>query len=72
MLYENVFSFFFCMGVKPGVLDSIKYIKTNLVTVQLDEIYSVYYISVGSSTCFDCWHPSSGAGTTVIAASGID
>jgi len=29
---------------------------------------SVYYISVGSSTCFGCWHPSSGARTTVITA----
>jgi len=35
-------------------------------------LYSVYYISVGSSTCFGCWHPSSGAGTAVITASGID
>jgi len=33
---------------------------------------SFYYISVGSSTCFGCWHPSSGAGTAVITASGID
>jgi len=33
-------------------------------------LYSVYYISVGSSTCFGCWHPSSGARTTVITASG--
>ena len=32
-------------------------------------LYSVYYISVGSSTRFGCWHPSSGAGTTVITAS---
>ena len=28
--------------------------------------------SVGSSTCFGCWHPSSGARTAVITASGID
>jgi hypothetical protein len=35
-------------------------------------LYSVYYISVGSSTCFGCWHPSSGTGTAVITASGID
>jgi hypothetical protein len=34
--------------------------------------YSVYYISVGSSTCFGWWHPSSEARTTVIIASGID
>ena len=33
-------------------------------------LYSVYYISVGSSTCFGCWYPSSGARTTVITASG--
>ena len=33
-------------------------------------LYSVYYISVGSSTCFGCWYPSSGAGTAVITASG--
>jgi hypothetical protein len=44
---------------------------SNLITVQQDATYSVYYISVGSSTCFACWHPSSGARTTVITASGI-
>ena len=44
----------------------------NLITVQQDATYSVYYISVGSSACFECWHPSSGAHTTVITASGID
>ena len=37
-----------------------------------DTTYSVYYISLYSCTCFGCWHPSSGAGTTVITASGID
>ena len=37
----------------------------NLITVQQDATYSVYYISVGSSTCFGCWHPSSGARTNV-------
>jgi len=31
-------------------------------------LYSVYYISVGSSTCFVCWHPSSGARTTAMTA----
>ena len=31
-------------------------------------LYSVYYISVGSSTCFRCRHPSSGARITVITA----
>ena len=59
-----------------GSLDFIctsRSINSNLVTVQQDETYSVYYISVGSSTCFvGCRHPSSGARTTVITASGID
>ena len=32
--------------------------ESNLITVQQDATYSVYYISVGSSTCFACWHPS--------------
>jgi len=26
----------------------------SLITVQQDETYSVYYISVGSSVCFGC------------------
>jgi len=43
-----------------------------LITVQQDATYSVYYISVGSSKCFGCWHPSSEDRTTVITASGID
>ena len=46
--------------------------ESNLISVQQDATYSVYYISVGSSTCFGCWYPSSGARTTVITASGID
>jgi len=29
--------------------------ESNLITVQQDATYSVYYISVGSSTCFGCW-----------------
>jgi len=33
-------------------------------------LYSLYYISVGSSACFRCWQPSSEAGTAVITASG--
>ena len=45
---------------------------SNLIIVQQDATYSVYYISVGSSKCFGCWHPSSGACTTVSTASGID
>jgi len=39
--------------------------ESNLITVQQDATYSVYYISVGSSTCFGCWHSSSGTRTTV-------
>jgi len=42
------------------------------MNVQQDVTYSVYYISVGSSTCFGCWHPTSGAGTTVIIVPGVD
>jgi len=42
--------------------------ESNSVTVQQDETYSVNYISVGSSTCFGCRHPSSGARTIVITA----
>ena len=28
--------------------------KNTVITVQQDATYSVYYISVGSSTCFGC------------------
>jgi len=28
--------------------------ESNLMTVQQDSAYSVYYFSVGSSTCFGC------------------
>jgi len=49
-----------------------KNVYKNLIIFQQDATYSVYYISVGSSTCFGCWHPSSGAGTAVNTASGID
>jgi len=45
--------------------------ESNLIIVQQDATYSIYCISVGSSTCFGCWHPSWGAGTAVITASGI-
>ena len=44
----------------------------NLITVQQDATYSFYYISVGSSSCFWFWNPSSAACTTVITACGID
>ena len=46
--------------------------ESNFIIVQQDATYSVYYFSVGSYTYFECWHPSSGAGTTVITASGIN
>jgi len=46
--------------------------ESNLMIAQQDATYSVYYFSVGSSTCFGCWHPSSGARTTLITDSGID
>ena len=46
--------------------------QSNLITVQQGATYSLYYISVGSSTCFGCRHPSSGARTTVITAYGMD
>jgi hypothetical protein len=48
------------------------YTIPTLIIFQQDATYSVYYISVGISTCFGCWHPLSGARTTVITASGID
>ena len=44
--------------------------ESNLIIVQQDATYSVYYISVDNSTRFGCWHPRSGARTTVITASG--
>jgi hypothetical protein len=49
-----------------------KHGRTYLIIVQQDATYSFCYISVGSSTCFGCFHPSSGARTTVITVSGID
>ena len=39
--------------------------ESNLITVRQDATYSVYYISVGCSTYFGCWHPPSGARITV-------
>jgi len=44
--------------------------ESNFIIVQQDATYSVYYIFLGSSTCFGCRHPSSGARTAVITASG--
>jgi len=63
MGYENTLKFYIHGSVHR---------ESNLITVQQDATYSVYYISVGSSTCFGCRHPSSGAGTAVITAYGID
>ena len=63
----------YAIGVNGGIYIKLKInIISNLISVQQDATYSVNYISVGSSTCFGCWHPSSGARTTVITASGID
>ena len=61
-----------CQGQVFFYIHGPVHCELNLITVQPDATYSVYYISVGSSTCFGCWHPSSGARTTVITASGID
>ena len=43
-----------------------------LIIVQEDATYSIYYISVGSSTSFGSRYPSSGAHTTVNTVSGTD
>ena len=59
-------------GVEVFYIHGSVHRELDLITVQQDATYSVYYISVGSSTCFRCSHPSSGARTTVITASGID
>jgi len=56
----------------PSYSDTYRLNLTNLRIFQLDATYSVYYITVGSCTCFRCWHPSSGARITVNTASGID
>jgi len=53
--------------VQQGATYSVYYISA-----QQGATYSVYYISVGSSICFGCRHPSSGARTTVITDSGVD
>jgi len=37
-----------------SVFKGLIYVVPNLITVQQDATYSVYYISVGSSTCFGC------------------
>ena len=35
-------------------IDGSVHRESNLLTVQQDATHSVYYISVGSSTCFGC------------------
>ena len=54
---ENVFFEFYIHG-------SVN-LELNWIIVQQDATYSVYYFSVGSSTCFGCWHPSLGGCTAV-------
>ena len=46
---QNHFIYFFIHGPVHR--------ETNLIIFQQDANYSVYYISVNSSTCFGCWHP---------------
>jgi len=58
LIYINDFLYFY--------INVSMHRESNLIIVQQDATYSVYYISVGSSTCFECRHPSSGAGTAVI------
>jgi hypothetical protein len=58
------------INVKGLFPHCVKCIKLNNCPSRCD-CSSVYYISV-DSTCFGCWHPSSGARTPVITASGID
>ena len=55
--------------IKITWICSRSYFSFNNCPTRID---CIPYISVGSSTCFRCWHPSSGAGTAVITASGID
>ena len=41
--------------------------ESNLIIVQQDATYSVYYVSIGSSTCFGCFtHCSQSKPETVI------
>ena len=54
------------MHIYIYILHGSMHHELNLIIVHQDATYSVYYISVGSSTCFGCRHPSSGAHTNVI------
>ena len=56
----------------PPQSSRLKKFSSNLIIFQKDANYSVYYILVGSSTYFGCWHPSSGARITLNTAYGID
>ena len=60
------------LTLKWIAVDKFISLRKEFLENQQDATYSVCYISVGSSTCFGCWHPSSGASTPVITASGID
>jgi len=61
----------FCLfGINEFYIHGSVYREPHWIIVQQDGTYSVYYISVYSSTCFGCWPPSPGAGTAVITASG--
>jgi len=53
-------------------LEEVNFIFFNLIIFQQDATYSVYYITVGSSTCFVRWHPSSGARKIVNIPLGVD
>ena len=52
-LFQQAANFFYIRGSM--------HCESNLITVQQDATYSVYYFSVGIFACFGCWHPSSGA-----------
>ena len=60
-----------CNNIEIFYIHGSVHRESNSITVQQDATYSFYYISVGRYTCFGCRHPSSGARTTVITASGI-
>ena len=62
-LFRNIYCFCSIIGNAVGGLHYTKpdfyahgsvHRESNLIAVQQDATYSVYYISVGSSTCFGC------------------
>jgi len=44
----------FATTVSQFYISGSVHCESNLINVQQDATYSVYYISVGSSTCFGC------------------